>query len=83
VMPNRQLSVDRLCDIGTLARDKEDFLVNLDRGQYVAWWLKWSPRTQEPSETDKTRGARGEVAGATLGILSPLVDPYDVPCQLL
>jgi hypothetical protein len=33
--------------------------------------------TQDPSETERTRGARGEVAGDTRGILSPLVDPCD------
>lgn len=31
--------------------------------------------TQDPSETERTRGASGDVAGDTRGILSPLVDP--------
>ena len=37
--------------------------------------------TQDPSDTERTRGASGEVAGATRGILSPLVEPYDAICQ--
>lgn len=36
--------------------------------------------THDPSDTDSTRGARAEVAGAARGILSPLVEPCGIIC---
>jgi hypothetical protein len=39
--------------------------------------------TQDPSDTERTRGASGEVAGATRGMLSPLFEPYVAVCQYM
>lgn len=57
--------------------------MNLGDGQYWYVGQRWTDHTQDPSETESTRGASGDVAGDTRGILSPLVDPCDVPCQFM
>lgn len=88
VVAEGESSIDGLIRVGALAKDKEHFLVDL-RDVSPAFTVQgFGAHTQDPSDTDSTRGACGEVAGVGLGAASPFclgcpIKLYRLLCELL
>lgn len=80
VVNNVQMAVEGSVKVGCLAIDEQYFLVDLPRVSAWSFLLcSEAADTHDPSDTDTTRGASGEVAGVCRG-RSPLTEP--VPTRL-